>query len=101
MLFCVLIPKILASKYLEAWESRIAKPVLLILWLAKPLGAMSEFISEKIMHGLIPKNLEPGEITSEEEFAELIDIAYQQGVIERSEREILNEISKLDRKTAE
>ena len=99
--FCVLIPKILASKYHEAWESRIAKPVLLILWLAKPLGAMSEFIIEKIMHSLIPKNLEPDEITSGEEFAELIDIAYQQGVIERSEREILNEIIKLDQKTAE
>ena len=99
--FCVLIPKILAFKYFESRESRIAKPVLLILWLAKPLGAMSEFISEKIMHGLIPKNLEPDEITSEEEFAELIDIAYQQGVIERSEREILNEIIKLDQKTAE
>ena len=48
--FCVLIPKILASKYLEAWEQRIAKPVLLVLWLAKPLGLMSEFICEKIMH---------------------------------------------------
>ena len=35
------------------------------------------------------------------EFSELIDLAYQQGVIERSEREILNEIIKLDQKTAE
>jgi len=99
--FCVLIPKILASKYLGAWEQRIAKPALLVLWLAKPLGLMSEFICEKIMHTLVPKNLEPDEVTSEEEFAELIDLAYQQGVIERSEREILNEIIKLDQKTAE
>ncbi len=99
--FCVLIPKILASKYLKAWETLMAKPVLLILWLAKPLGAMSEFISEKIIHGLIPKNLEPDEVTSEEEFAELIDLAYQQGIVERSEMEILNEILKLDQKTAE
>ena len=101
MLFCVLIPKILASKYLKAWESRIAKPVLLILWLAKPLGLMSEFICEKIMHTLISKNFQPDEVTSEEEFAELIDLAYQQGVIELSEREILKEIIKLDQKTAE
>ncbi len=101
LFFCVLIPKILASKYLELWETRMAKPVLLILWLAKPLGAMLEFISEKIIHGLIPKNLEPEEATSDEKFAELIDVAYQQGVIERSEREILNEIIKLDSKTAE
>lgn len=99
--FCVLIPKILASKYFEPWESLLAKPVLLILRLAKPLGMISEFICEKIMHALIPKNFEPDEITSEEEFAELIDLAYQQGVIERSEREILKEIIKLDQKTAE
>ena len=101
VLFCELIPKILASKNLKYWESFMAKPVLLILWLAKPLVAMSEFICEKIMHALTPKNFQPDEITSEEEFAELIDLAYQQGVIERSEREILNEIIKLDQKTAE
>jgi len=99
--FCVLIPKILASKYLEALEQHITKPVLLILWLAKPLGLMSEFICNKIMLTLTPKNFQPNEVTSEEEFAELIDLAYQQGVIERSEREILNEIIKLDQKTAE
>ena len=101
VILCVLIPKILASKYHEAWAVCMAKPVLLILWLDKPLKAMSEFISEKIIHGLVPKNLEPDEVSSEEEFAELIDLAYQQGVIERSEREILKEIIKLDQKTAE
>ena len=99
--YCVLISKKLAFKFLEAWETRLAKPVLLILWLAKPLGFMSEFICKKIMHSLTPKNFHPEEVTSEEEFAELIDLAYQQGVIERSEREILNEIIKLDQKTAE
>ena len=62
---------------------------------------MSESISEKIMHVLIPKRLEPDTANSDEEFAELIDLAYQQGIIERSEREILNEIIKLDQKTAE
>ena len=101
VLFCELIPKILASKYLECWKTFMAKPVFLILWLAKPLGAMSDFISEKIILILIPKKLEPEEATSDEEFSELIDMAYRQGVIERSEREILNEIIKLDQKTAE
>ena len=62
---------------------------------------MSEFICEKIMHTLTPNNFQPDEVTSEEEFCELIDMAYQQGVIERSEREILNEIINLDQKTAE
>ena len=49
----------------------------------------------------LTKKLEPEKVTSDEEFSELIDMAYQQGVIERSEREILNEIIKLDQKTAE
>ena len=99
---CVVISKILAFKYNDTWETRFAKPVFAILWLAKPLGAMSEFISEKIILSLIPtKKLEHNKVTSDEEFSELIDMAYQQGVIERSEREILNEIIKLDQKTAE
>ena len=46
------------------------------------------------------KNLEPDEVTSDEEFAELIDLAYQQGVIERSEREILMN-NQIGQKTAE
>jgi len=100
-LYCILIPKILAVKYPKVWKTLLAKPVLLILWLAKPLWKMSDFLSEKIIIGLIPKKLEPNEATSDEEFAELIDLAYQQGIIERSEREILNEIIKLDQKTAE
>ena len=98
---CVVISKIYAFKYNDTWKTCLAKPVFAILWLAKPHGAISEFISEKIIQGLIPKNLEPQEATSDEDFAELIDIAYQQGVIERSEREILNEIIKLDQKNAE
>ncbi len=101
LIFCELLPKILASRFLEIWENRSAKPVLFVERLAKPIGAMSEFISEKMLLSLIPNKLEPNEITSEEEFAELIEMAYQQGVIERSEREILNEIIKLDLKTAE
>ena len=61
--FCELIPKILASKYLECWKTFMAKPVFLILWLAKPLGAMSDFISNKIILSLIPNKLEPEEVT--------------------------------------
>ena len=99
---CVVFSKILVFKYNDTLKTRFAKPVFAILWLAKPLGVMSEFICEKIILSLIPtKKLEPDEVTSDEEFSELIDMAYQQGVIERSEREILNEIIKLDQKTAE
>ena len=98
---CVVISKISAFKYNNTWETCFAKPVFAILWLAKPLSMMSESISEKIMHVLIPKRLEPDTANSDEEFAALIDLAYQQGIIERSEREILNEIIKLDQKTAE
>ena len=98
---CVVISKILAFKYNDTWEKFFANPVSAILCLAKPLSMMSESLSQKIMHVFITKRLEPDTANSAEEFAELIDLAYQQGVIERSEREILNEIIKLDQKTAE
>ena len=58
VLFCVLIPKIMASKYLEPRMMRFAKPSLLILWLASPLRTVSEILSEKAINSLIPKNLE-------------------------------------------
>ena len=99
--FCVLIPKSLGSKYPKAWVTGLAKPILFFLQVAKPLQSLSDLLCEKFMHILIPKKFVHKKVTSEEEIAELIDLAYQQGVIERSERKILNEIIKLDQKTAE
>ena len=59
----------------------------------------AEKINNFTLRLIIPKGLHPNSATTEEEFAELIDWAYQQGVLEKSEREILEEIIRLDKKT--
>ncbi|MAT10434.1 MAG: hypothetical protein CMM02_05425 [Rhodopirellula sp.] len=100
-LLCDIIPKTLTLKAPHHWVLFPAKPIYLFHLIMRPLGLLAEKISNKSSNLLIPKGIKSNLITTEEEFAELIDWAYQQGVLERSEREMMIEIIKLDQKTAE
>ena len=100
-LLCDIIPKTLTLKAPHNWVLLPAKPIYLFHLIMKPLGFLAEKISNTSSNLLIPRGLKSNFITTEEEFAELIDWAYQQGVLERSEREMMIEIIKLDQKTAE
>ena len=100
-LLCEIIPKTLALNAPEKMAIRLARPVFTLNLLSKPFRILAENIVNYTLKLLIPKELESNPLTTEEEFAELINWAYQQGVIEKSEREILEEIIKLDQRTAE
>lgn len=101
VLLCEILPKTLAIKSPQIWLIKLSKPVYLFFKLSIPISNLVEKINNLTLKLLIPKGLKPNSTTTEQEFAELIDWAYQQGVLEKSEREILEEIIKLDKKTAE
>ncbi len=98
---CEIVPKILGIRSPEKWVVRLAKPVWVFQKITLPVHSISQKLVDFAIRICIPNNINPNPKLSDEEFAELIDLAYRQGVIERSEREILNEIIKLDQKTAE
>jgi CBS domain containing-hemolysin-like protein len=79
----------------------LAKPLFLFHNISKPIRFLAEIMINYSLKLLIPKGLKPNQKTTEEEFAELIDWAYRQGVLEKSELEIMEEIIKLDKRTAE
>jgi len=100
-LFCEIIPKTLGIKSPEKWALMLAKPLFLFQNISKPIRFLAEMISNCLLKLMTPKGLIPNKKTTEEEFAELIDLAYRQGVLEKSERDIMEEIIKLDKRTAE
>lgn len=96
-----ILPKTLAIKSPEIWALGLSKPICLLHWISAPIRVLSENFINLLLRLTLPKGIKPNPTTSEDEFAELIDWAYQQGVLERSEREIMEEIIKLDKRTAE
>ena len=96
-----ILPKTLAIKSPDKWVLRLFKPICLFHWISTPIRVLAENFTKALLRLTLPKDIKPNYTTTEDEFAELIDWAYQQGVLERSERDIMEEIIKLDKRTAE
>ena len=99
--FCEILPKTLGIRSPEKWVLRLAKPVWFFQKIALPVPSISQKLVDLAIKVCIPKNISPNPKVSDEEYAELLDWAYQQGVLDRSERDTMQEIIQLDRRTAE
>jgi CBS domain containing-hemolysin-like protein len=99
--FCEILPKTLAIRSAEKWALRLAKPVWVFQKIALPVRSISQRLVDLAIKVCVPKNFKPNPNVSDEEYAELLDWAYQQGVLDRSERDTMLEIIQLDRRTAE
>ncbi|HEY5752334.1 MAG TPA: hemolysin family protein [Chthoniobacterales bacterium] len=100
VLLCDLIPKMLAL----ADPFLLARPAVWYLKLAMPvLGPICDVLqrtTERIAKVITPKNLNPTDALSEDEFATLMALGEETGIIDPQEREIIVEIMKLGDKTA-
>ncbi len=97
---CEVLPKTLAVRAPEDWALRVARPV---LWLQSSTGWLQRRIhafANLLLRIFLPKGGRPSATLSDEEYQELLDLAYQQGALARSEKEIILQIVNLDRKTA-
>ena len=99
--FCEILPKTLAIRSPERWALRLAKPVWVFQKFALPVRGLSQRLVDLAIKVCVPKKIKPNPNVSDEEYAELLDWAYQQGVLDRSERDTMLEIIQLDRRTAE
>ena len=98
---CEILPKTLAVRAPERWALRLAKPVWIFQKIALPVRDISQRLVDLVIKVCVPKKIKPNSGVSDEEYAELLDWAYQQGVLDRSERDAMQEIIQLDRRTAE
>lgn len=100
VIFCDLVPKLLALTYplrlapLAVWYLDFAVP-----FLGKITGVL-ERATEHLAQMITPKSMELRDTLSEGEFATLMNLGAETGVIDSNEREIIAEIMKLADKTA-
>lgn len=97
---CEVFPKTLAVRSPERWALRVARPMLLIQELTGWFQRLVQRFNLWLVDVVIPKSLKPQTGVTDEEYQELVELAYQQGTLAKSEKEIILQIISLDRKTA-
>jgi len=78
----------------------VARPMSLLQMVTRPLQQAAQRTNGAILRTVVPRSLKPQAALSDEEYQELLDLAYQQGTLAQSEREIILQIISLDRRTA-
>jgi putative hemolysin len=95
---CEVLPKTLAVRQPEQWSLRVAHPLLFLEKFGLLLRRGAQQINSAILK-LIPKPVHPRTLLSDEEYQELLELAYQQGTLAQSEKEIILQIINLDQRT--
>lgn len=93
------LPKTLAVRRPELWALRVAWPLLAFRRVAKPFYRAAQWTNAAILKQAAAKAA-PSVTMTEAEYQELLELAWQQGTLEESEREIILQIISLDRRTA-
>jgi CBS domain containing-hemolysin-like protein len=98
---CEVIPKTLAVRSPEPWALRVAPLMLAIQRSTGWFQRMVQRFNEWIVRVIVPRTVRPQASLSDEEYHELIELAFQQGTIAQAEKNIILGIISLDRKAAE
>ena len=93
------LPKTLAVRQPERWALRVAWPLLVFRRVTKPFYRAAQWTNAAILKQAAASSTPPAAVT-EAEYQELLELAWQQGTLEESEREIILQIISLDRRTA-
>ena len=97
---CEVLPKTLAVRNPEQWSLRVARPLLILEKLAVPLRQSAQKINSAILGALVPRSVQSQNILTDAEYQELLELAYQQGTLAQSEKEIILQIISLDKRAA-
>jgi len=92
------LPKTLAVRQPERWALRVAWPLLVFRRVAKPFYRAAQWTNAAILKQAAASATPPAAVT-EAEYQELLELAWLQGTLEESEREIILQIISLDRRT--
>jgi len=99
LVLCEVLPKTLAVRQPERWALRVAWPLHFIEKIFHPFHRAAQWTNAAILKQAAAK-ASPHAAVTEAEYQELLELAWQQGTLEESEREIILQIISLDRRTA-
>ncbi len=97
---CEVLPKTLAVRAPERWALRVARPM---AWLQGGTGwlrALVQRFNQVLLGAVISRRSSSEMSLTDDEYQELVELAYQQGALRQREKEIILQIIQLDRKTA-
>ncbi|HSY43782.1 MAG TPA: hemolysin family protein [Candidatus Acidoferrum sp.] len=95
---CEVFPKTLAVRSPERWALRVSWPLLIFQKSTKPLHRAAQWLDSLSLKKISRPGM-PGALP-EVEYQELLEMAFQQGTLGESEKEIILQIIGLDRRTA-
>ena len=94
------IPKTLAVRAPEFWAVQVAPPMELLQSATRPLRQVAQALNTWLLRRLVPAWFKPFPAATEEDYADLLELGYQQGALAESEKEIILQIISLDRRQA-
>ncbi len=100
LIACEVFPKTMGVRKPEQWALRVVRPLSWILVVSRPICRISQQVNASILGGLTPRSLQPPSTLTDADYQELLEMAYQQGTLAQSEKEIILQIINLDRRTA-
>jgi putative hemolysin len=99
LLGCEVFPKTLAVRQPEYWALRVGWPLLIFQKATMPLHRAARWLNVVILKKTAPQMAAPPALT-DAEYHELLEMAYQQGTLAESEKEIILQIISLDQRAA-
>lgn len=100
LILCEVLPKTLGVRAPEFWAGRVAPPARFLLSLTKPCREVAQNFNSWVLGKLVPASVAPTAGISDTEYQELLEMALQEGALQRSEKEIISQIIRLDQRTA-
>ena len=97
---CEVTPKALAVRSPESWALRVARPLHLFVRLTHPLLGFAHGLLERVLRPVVRRRELAPQGVSREEYADLVDLARQQGALAATEKEIIHRILALNHRTA-
>jgi putative hemolysin len=99
LLGCEVFPKTLAVRQPERWALRVSWPLLAFQKATMPLHRAARWLNVVILKRTAPQ-MAATPVLTDAEYHELLEMAYQQGTLAESEKEIILQIISLDQRTA-
>jgi CBS domain containing-hemolysin-like protein len=97
---CEVWPKTLAVRRPEQWSMRVATPMAWLLQVFHPLSKVAQWVNTLVLGMVVPRSAQAPNPLNDADYRELLEMAYQQGTLAQSEKEIILQILSLDRRTA-
>lgn len=97
--FGEVLPKTMAVRRPDRWALRVISWLSLVHALMLPFRRVAQVMNSAILRAVVPRSLKPQTTLTDDDYQELLEMAYQQGALDASEKEIILQIISLDRRT--